>query len=129
MRSYFTMTFTLFHFTTFTHFSHHHHNLLPFTSLHLKSSWRRLIPFLPFLQLPVPRIDSTRLLFYTPCYSASTTPVLPNTSYNHFAWTPRKTPCLQHRCLAVDVLFFHAFASMGMCLATPCLAMGMARIT
>jgi hypothetical protein len=35
---------------------------------HMKSSWHTLIPFLSFLQLPIPktRIDYSRLLFYPP---------------------------------------------------------------
>jgi hypothetical protein len=37
--------------------------------------------------------------------------------------------CLLRRCLAIDLLLFHAFASAGMCLAISCLAMGMARTT
>jgi hypothetical protein len=37
--------------------------------------------------------------------------------------------CLSRRCLAIDLVLFRAFASAGMCLATGCLAMGMARIT
>jgi hypothetical protein len=62
----------------------------------------------------------------------------------HTGWTHRKhTSCpamdicepyplllyLQPRCLAIDILFFRAFASAGMCLATRCLAIGMARTT
>jgi hypothetical protein len=100
---------------------------------HMKSSWDSLIPFLPFLQLAIPktRLDYPRLLFYTPLYSvfsAYTTFVLP--SYNHFPRTPRKTPssivknsCLLVRYLAIDVLLFRAFASAGMSLSTRCLAM------
>jgi hypothetical protein len=43
--------------------------------LHVKFSWHRLIPFLPFLWLPIPRLDSTGLdysvlLLYHPLYSA-----------------------------------------------------------
>jgi hypothetical protein len=63
---------------------------------HVKTSWHRLIPFLPFLQLPIPktRLHSTTLdycciLRCTP--STSTTPVLLNTSYNHFERISRKT--------------------------------------
>jgi hypothetical protein len=37
--------------------------------------------------------------------------------------------CLLHRCLATDLLLFRAFDSEGMCLATRCLPMGMARTT
>jgi hypothetical protein len=35
---------------------------------HVKSSWHRLIPFLPFLQLPIPktRLGYSRILLYTP---------------------------------------------------------------
>jgi hypothetical protein len=60
----------------------------------MKFSWHRLIPFLPFLRLPIRRLGSTTLGY---CYifrctpSASTTPVLPNTSYNLFARNSRKT--------------------------------------
>jgi hypothetical protein len=63
------------------------------------------------------------------CYFVSTTPVLPNT-YNHSAWTPRKTPssivknaCLLVRYLAMDVLLLRARVA-GMCLPTRCLAIG-----
>jgi hypothetical protein len=73
---------------------------------HVKSSCHSLIPSLPFLlshlRLPSSELDpilflldyfTSRLLSSTPLYSASTTtPVLPNTSYNHFARTPWKTP-------------------------------------
>jgi hypothetical protein len=58
------------------------------------------------------------------------TTVLPNTSYNHFARTPRKTPsyiaqnaCLLVRYLAIDVLLLSACVA-GMCLPTCCVAMG-----
>jgi hypothetical protein len=34
---------------------------------HMKSSWHCIISFLPFLRLPIPRLDS--LLLYTPLYS------------------------------------------------------------
>jgi hypothetical protein len=61
---------------------------------HIKSSWHRLIPFLPFLQLPIPRLNSMTLDYFcilrcTP--STTTTPVLPNISYSYFARTSLKT--------------------------------------
>jgi hypothetical protein len=65
------------------------------------------------------------------CYSASTSTVLPNTSYNHFERTPRKTPssisqngCLLVRYLEMDVLLFLSACVAGMYLRTRCLAMG-----
>jgi hypothetical protein len=86
---------------------------------YMKSSWNSLVPFLPlFCSCQFRRLDPIhfRLLFCTPCYSASTAPVQPNTSYNNFARTPRKTPsslvknaCLLVRYLAMDVLL-HAYA-------------------
>jgi hypothetical protein len=54
-------------------------------------------------------------------------------SYIHLARTPRKTACIVDKacilgsCPAIYHLFFHAFVSVGMCLATSCLEMGMAR--
>jgi hypothetical protein len=72
-----------------------------------------VLPFLNHLQLSSPELDPIllRLLFRTPCYSASTSPVLPNTADNHFSRTPRKTPsfvvrnaCLLVRYLTMDVL-------------------------
>jgi hypothetical protein len=78
------------------------------------------------------RLDSVlfRLLFRTPCYSASTY-TLPNTSYNHFARTPQKTrssvvknACLLVRYLAMDVLLLLSARVAGICLPTRCLAMG-----
>jgi hypothetical protein len=60
----------------------------------MKASWQSLIHFLPLplnhLRLPSPELDPLLfwLLFRTPCYSAFTISVLPNTSYNHFARTP-----------------------------------------
>jgi hypothetical protein len=95
----------------------------------VKTSCHSLIPVLPFLQLPFPktRLDS-RLLFYTPCYSASTPTVLPNTSYYPFARNPRKTPSsvvqnarLLVHYLARDVLLLSACVA-GLCLPTRCLA-------
>jgi hypothetical protein len=85
------------------------------------------------LRLPIPktRLHCSRLLFYTPCYPASTTPVLSNASYNHAARTPRKTlssvvknACLLIHYLEMDVPLLRAFASAGMCLPTLCLTMG-----
>jgi hypothetical protein len=103
----------------------------------VKSSWHSLIPFLLFLlnhlRLLSPELEPVpfRLLFRTACYSASTSPVLPNTSYNHFARTPRKTPfsvvqnaCLLVRYLAMDVLLFLGAYVAGMSLPPRCLAMG-----
>jgi hypothetical protein len=85
---------------------------------HMKSSLDSQIPFLPLLlnhlRMPSPDLDPSlfRLLFCTPCYSAvSTSPLLPNTSYNNFARTIRKTPssvvnnaCLLVRYLAIRVV-------------------------
>jgi hypothetical protein len=71
---------------------------------HMECSCHSLIPFLPFLlnhlRLPSSELDPvpnpSRLLHFTTTVlyfynSASTAPVLPSTSYNHFAQTPRKT--------------------------------------
>jgi hypothetical protein len=54
---------------------------------HMKSSWYSLIPFLPFLQLPIPktRLDYFRLLLYTPSR------LLTVPSYNSSARILRKT--------------------------------------
>jgi hypothetical protein len=88
---------------------------------HMKSSLQSPIPFLSHLPshlgLSSPELDpvSFPLLFCTPCYSASSTPALPNTSDNHFVRTPRKIPssivkniCFLVRYLATDVLFSRA---------------------
>jgi hypothetical protein len=73
---------------------------------HMKSSCHSLIPFLPFLQLPIPK---TRLLFYTPSR------LLAMPSYNSSTQTPRKIPssivknaCLLARYLVMDVLLSRA---------------------
>jgi hypothetical protein len=55
--------------------------------------------------------------------------------YNHFTRTSRKTPsyivkeaCLLTRCLAMDALLLRAYAFVGMCSPSRCLAMGL-RVT
>jgi hypothetical protein len=96
---------------------------------HVKSSCDSLIPSMPFLlnylRLPSPELDpilflldcfTSRLLFSSPFSSTSTTtPVLPNSSYNHSERTPRKTWCsiVKNVCLlvpylAMDVLLLRA---------------------
>jgi hypothetical protein len=54
--------------------------------------------------------------------------------YNHFAWTPRKTPssilkkaCLLTRCLAINVVLLSEFACAGMWLQSRCLATGLSQ--
>jgi hypothetical protein len=56
----------------------------------MESSFHSLILLLPFLQLPIPKInlDCCSIFPYIP----SIKPVQPKTSYNHFARTPLKTP-------------------------------------
>jgi hypothetical protein len=54
---------------------------------HMKSSLHRIIPFLPFLLLPIPRLDSTTLDY---CCILLFTPLPPSTTYNHLARTSRK---------------------------------------
>jgi hypothetical protein len=92
----------------------------------VKTSWHSLIPFLSFLlnhlRLPSPELDPVpfRLLFFcTFCYSASTSPLLPKTSYDHFAWTPRKTQSsvVQNTCLFVRYLAMDGFLFLGVCVA------------
>jgi hypothetical protein len=65
---------------------------------HVKSSCHSLIPFLPFLPnhlgLPSPELDPIPdycSIFRPLCFFYFTL-VLPNTSYNHLARIPRKTP-------------------------------------
>jgi hypothetical protein len=80
---------------------------------HVKSSRHRLISFLPFLQLPIPksRLDCTRLMFYIPSR------LLTVIFYNPSARTTQKTFCIVKeaglllRCLSVDVQLSHAYAS------------------
>jgi hypothetical protein len=104
---------------------------------HVKSPCHRLSPFLPFLLsplgLPPSELDPVpfQLLFCILCYSASSVPVLLNTSCNHFARTPLETlssivqnACLQLCCLAMDALLLLSAFFMGMCLPAHCLAMG-----
>jgi hypothetical protein len=78
---------------------------------HMKSSWRNLIPFLPFLQLPIPKtwLDCSWPLFCTPLR------LLTVPFYNPSAQTPWKTSssvvkdvCLLVRYLAMDVLLSRA---------------------
>jgi hypothetical protein len=103
----------------------------------VESSCDSLIPYLPFLlshlRLPSPELSPVPflLLFRTACYSASTSPVLSSTFYNHFARTARKTSssimqneCLLVRHLAVDVLLLLGALVAGMHLPPRCLAMG-----
>jgi hypothetical protein len=83
----------------------------------MKSSLHSLIPFFPFLLnylgLPSPELELVpfRLLFCTPCDSASSTSVLPNTSYNRFVRTPRKTPSsiVKNACFLVRYLAMEPF--------------------
>jgi hypothetical protein len=88
---------------------------------HVMSSLHCLIPLLPlFCSCQFQRLDYCSLLFKRPL-----------SLYNPSARTPWKTlssvvkdACLQLRCLAIDVLLFCVFASVGMCLPSRCLAMG-----
>jgi hypothetical protein len=127
-----TFQFTVTHALVFSVFtirilatdlSQSHCNL----KLHVKSSLHRLILSCQFRRLASILF---RLLFCTPCYSASTMSVLVNTSYNHFARTPRKTPssvvqnaCLLVRYLSMDVLLLLSVFLAGVCLQNRCLAM------
>jgi hypothetical protein len=99
----------------------------------MKTSWHSLIPFLPFLlkssssAIPRTRPNSIPSRLLLCLYS----PALPNTFYNHSAWTPWKTPsstvknsCLLVRYLAMDVLILSRERVVGMCLPTRCLTMG-----
>jgi hypothetical protein len=102
---------------------------LTVTSAHMKSCLHLLI-LCHFCSCQFQRLGFSRLLVYTPCYYTSSTPVLPHTSYNDFARTPRKTPssvinsaCLLVRYPAMDVLFL-SDCFVGMCLSSRCLAMG-----
>jgi hypothetical protein len=72
---------------------------------HMKSSWQSNSILAIFAAANSE--DSARLLSTTvvySCYSVSTTPVLPNTSYNHIARTPRKTPStiVKNACLPIN---------------------------
>jgi hypothetical protein len=96
----------------------------------MTSSSHRPILFLPFLRLPIPRLDSTRM-DYNCMLRCIPSRLLTVHFCNNSARTPRKTlsslvkiACLLVRYLAIDVLFFHAFASAGICLASRWLAMG-----
>jgi hypothetical protein len=97
---------------------------------HVKSSLHRLIPFLPFLRLPIPRLDST-----TVAYSAVLRLLLVLLSYCTFFITTLHGPrgkhvsrdrirgtdhtentassisskvCLPRRCLVIEVLLLRA---------------------
>jgi hypothetical protein len=85
---------------------------------HMKYSLQRLIPFLPFLRLPIPktRLDYCRLIFYTPSRFLTVPP------YNYSARTPRKIPSsivktawLLIRYLAMDVLYCRLRLCCGEC--------------
>jgi hypothetical protein len=94
---------------------------------HVKSSCHRLIPFLPFLRLPIPRLNSTALdycsiLLCTP--SPTVAPALLNTSYNHFVWISRKTPCIVVPLPINRRPIIACSCVADMCLHTRCLAMG-----
>jgi hypothetical protein len=89
---------------------------------HMKSCCQSLIPFLPFLQLPIPktRLDYSRLLFYTPSR------LLTVPSYNSSARIPRKTPssivknaCLLVRYLPMDVLLLSCALVLRECVYRP----------
>jgi hypothetical protein len=77
----------------------------------------------------IPRLDYSRLLLYNPLYSVYYFVASSLSLYKSSARTPRKIQCLQLRWLAIHALLFSSFASSGLCLATRCLAMGMARTT
>jgi hypothetical protein len=109
---------------------------------HMKSSFHRLIPFLPlFCSCQFRRLDPIQF-FCSQAHILSGwrpetrlfTSLLKRPSlslYNTSARAPRKTPsftvkeaCLQLRCLSTDILLFRAFAYTGMCLPSRFLAMG-----
>jgi hypothetical protein len=100
---------------------------------HKKSSWHSLIPFLPFLQLPIPNIwlSSSQLLFYTPCYFAYTSlrsrqTLLITTLHGLHEKTPFsvvKNSCLLVCYLTMGLLLLSACVA-GMCLPTRYLATG-----
>jgi hypothetical protein len=81
--------------------------------------------FLPILQLPTQLNSSAPKLISLQAAIASFVTLL----YNHFAQATQKTvsvvkeACLLIRCLAMDVLLLHAFASGRVCLPNRCLAM------
>jgi hypothetical protein len=104
----------------------------------VKFSWHILIPFLPFLRLSIPRLDSTtvvysavlRLLLLLSCPTLRITIVhglhgkqeshaimcganhIENTVSSIFVKV-----CIPRRCLVIEI-----FVVAGMCLATRCLA-------
>jgi hypothetical protein len=118
------------HFKSHMKSSFHSLNFLP---LFCSCQFRRLnsIQFLccqaHILQAGISKLDSSLHLTTTVLLSL----VLLNTSCNHCAWTPQKTPssvvkeaCLLIHYIIMDILLFRAFASMGTCLLNCCLAMG-----
>jgi hypothetical protein len=87
---------------------------------HMKSSCHSLIPFLPFLQLPIPktRLDSTQLDSTTLDYCSTLRRVfrlcpfiIPSTDHTENTDFIVKEGGLLVRCLITDVLLSHACAS------------------
>jgi hypothetical protein len=68
MHSHFTMIFPSFHFTTYTHPSHSHYNLLPFTSRHIISPPLHFtsLHFTPLHFLMISLIPSLGLIYHFP---------------------------------------------------------------
>jgi hypothetical protein len=97
------------------------------------SSVHRLIPFLPFLQLPIPQTRLDYCCIILPCFYYCC--IFQLLSYPTLLITTLHAPHGKHHlllsrmrvyscCLATDVLLFCTFASAGIHLPTRCLAMG-----
>jgi hypothetical protein len=99
----------------------------------MKTSLHSLIPFLPlfcscqFRGFNSTIFDYSSLLLQLPLLCLVFGALLYHLGTDHTENTARNVDeaCLPRRCLAIDVLLFHAFASAGMCLASRCVAMGM----
>jgi hypothetical protein len=107
----------------------------------MKSSFHSLIPFLPFLRnhlwLPSPELDPflDSSLKWTPSTELFQLLTIESNDFLCPFITPRngarrkhslsivEKACLLIRCLAIDALFLRAYASVGMCLPSRCLAM------
>jgi hypothetical protein len=84
---------------------------------HVKSSWHHIIPFLPFLQLPIPRLLSTLIV-----YVALLCLLLLLLSCRTFLITTLHGPCTKRTChvIATQPVHWRADCCLAMVVARTC---------